>query len=143
MSARQYAAHFIPLESNPEVFTDLIHNLGISQELRFEDVLSLDEPEWLPRPALALILVFPTSDTYEQDRVHREAQCKDEENDDQDKDVIWYRQTIHNACGLYAILHAISNGKARSLIRKCRLPIHGQQLLTILSQNQEVSGRHF
>ena len=31
---------------------------------------------------------------------------------------MWFRQSINNACGLYAILHAISNGEARNHIRK-------------------------
>ncbi|KAL1739058.1 hypothetical protein HDZ31DRAFT_50003, partial [Schizophyllum fasciatum] len=34
----------------------------------------------------------------------------------EEDDLIWYRQTIHNACGTYAILHAVSNGAARSLV---------------------------
>lgn len=31
--------------------------------------------------------------------------------------VVWYKQTINNACGLYGILHTISNGEARNWIR--------------------------
>jgi len=30
--------------------------------------------------------------------------------------VMWFRQTINNACGLYSILHAISNGDSRDFI---------------------------
>ena len=49
--------HFLPLESNPEVFNELIHLLGASDEIAFEDVLSLDEPSLLPQqPTLAAIL---------------------------------------------------------------------------------------
>ncbi len=32
--------------------------------------------------------------------------------------IAWYKQTIHNACGFYAILHALSNGVARDMIGK-------------------------
>jgi hypothetical protein len=30
--------------------------------------------------------------------------------------VIWYKQTIRNACGLIGILHAVSNGTSRGFI---------------------------
>lgn len=51
---------FVPLENNPEVFTDLIHRLGLTPELGCYDVYSIDEPDLLsmvPRPAHALIFI--------------------------------------------------------------------------------------
>lgn len=48
-----YTKHFIPLESDPQMFTRLMHDLGVSQLLEFVDVLSLeDEPvlDAIPRP---------------------------------------------------------------------------------------------
>ncbi|KAF2255851.1 ubiquitin carboxyl-terminal hydrolase, family 1 [Trematosphaeria pertusa] len=118
---------FIPLENNPSVFTSLIHDLGISAELCFHDVYSLDDPDLLslvPRPALALIFITPAppyhtvraidgtpsvedgldSLTYDK--------CGDEEP------VMWFRQTINNACGLMALLHAVANGEAREFVRE-------------------------
>ncbi|KAI0457958.1 ubiquitin carboxyl-terminal hydrolase, family 1 [Xylaria acuta] len=114
-----YKKHFIPLESNPGLFTRLIHQLGVSTALSFHDIWSLDDTELLslvPRPVLAFIIVFPTPSDYEDrlakesdltanDALHRESQ-----------DVIWFKQTINNACGLYGILHAIANGRARDFI---------------------------
>ncbi|CAM1511975.1 Fc.00g094880.m01.CDS01 [Cosmosporella sp. VM-42] len=117
--ARQYGKAFIPLESNPEVFTELIHKLGVSQSLAFHDILSLDDPELLsfvPRPALALVLVFPTTFGYEKKLEEQDRDTPEYTKAGDDEDVIWYRQTINNACGLYAILHAISNGIARDLL---------------------------
>lgn len=115
MPPKSYAKHFVPLESNPEIFTDLIHALGISESLQFEDIFSLDEPGFFPHPALALILVFPTNDA---DDVRRagEGMEPDASNKAADDEVIWFKQTIHNACGLYAILHAVSNGESREFI---------------------------
>jgi ubiquitin carboxyl-terminal hydrolase L3 len=51
-----------PLENNPQVFTNLAHNLGMESKLAFYDVYSLDEPDLLamvPRPAHALIFITP------------------------------------------------------------------------------------
>lgn len=128
--------HYFPLESNPVLFTQLIHQLGVSPSLAFEDVLSINDPDlvaFIPRPALALILVFPTSDVYEVAKA-KEEEMRDEyaglresgsggeggegEKGGEEEPVMWFRQTINNACGLYAILHAISNGEARKYIRK-------------------------
>ncbi|KAH8748446.1 ubiquitin carboxyl-terminal hydrolase, family 1 [Diaporthe sp. PMI_573] len=67
-----YAKHFLPLESNPDVFNRLIRCLGTSHDLEFQDVVSLDDPDLLPHPALALILVFPTTDRYEEERAPRD-----------------------------------------------------------------------
>jgi ubiquitin carboxyl-terminal hydrolase L3 len=33
-----------------------------------------------------------------------------------DEPVLWYKQTIRNACGLIGLLHAISNGNSRNFI---------------------------
>lgn len=111
-----YNKYFIPLESNPDVFTELAHKLGLSTSLGFQDVLSLDDPEllgFLPRPALALILVFPTTDEYERRVQDEDAKLGELQSSG---DVVFFKQTINNACGLYAILHAVCNGEARQKI---------------------------
>ncbi|KAJ8125053.1 hypothetical protein O1611_g8587 [Lasiodiplodia mahajangana] len=66
----------------------------------------------VPRPVLAVILVFPTAPDYEA----RPATKTESDSVSRCKDVIWFKQTINNACGLYAILHAIANGRARDFI---------------------------
>ena len=129
MSANRYRKHFIPLESNPEVFTQLSHNLGASSSLRFQDVLSLEEPALFPRPALALILIFPTPPTYEDQKAKEEATDEECMEVGDEEDILWFKQTINNACGLYAILHALCNGDARSLIRGLACSMLGPGLL--------------
>ena len=72
------APAFIPLEANPELMTTLIHTLGVSPALSIHDVYSLTDPDllsFIPRPALAVLLVFPVSASYES---HRLAEGVDE-----------------------------------------------------------------
>lgn len=113
----KYTKHFIPLESNPDVFTSLIRQLGLSEALSFREVWSLNDVASFPRPALALILIFPTSETYENHKSAEDATREDYIGDGAD-DIIWFKQTINNACGLYAILHAVCNGDAAGFIRE-------------------------
>ena len=122
MSAECYRKHFIPLESNPDVFTQLIYGLGVSPDLTFKDVLTIDKTELHPHPALALILLFPTSDASEKDKAKEEALREEYKGSGEEEDVMWFRQTINNACGLYGILHAVSNGEAKDSIGKLAPP---------------------
>ncbi|KZO91090.1 cysteine proteinase [Calocera viscosa TUFC12733] len=110
------AKYFIPLESDPDVFTQLIHNLGVSKTLSFVDVLSLTDPNllaFIPRPVLALILVFPDFGDYAAGYAKEQAGKPEYEGSGPGEDAVWFKQTIGNACGLYALLHAVCNGKAR------------------------------
>ncbi|KAF8463500.1 hypothetical protein BDZ91DRAFT_731749 [Kalaharituber pfeilii] len=111
---------FIPLECNPEVMTALVQKLGVSTNLAFHDVYSIDEPELLsfvPRPAYALLLVFPVTEKYEKDKRAEEANRSPYTGRGDGEDVIWFKQTIKNACGMFGVLHGVCNGAARSFIR--------------------------
>ncbi len=112
-----YAKHYIPLESNPSVLNDLMYGLGVSGSLTLTDVWEINDPiqlSLIPRLVLALILVLPTSEKYESHR--RSANVStDTAEDPMQESVVWLRQIINNACGLYAILHAICNIEKREL----------------------------
>ncbi|KAI2472970.1 ubiquitin carboxyl-terminal hydrolase [Annulohypoxylon bovei var. microspora] len=117
---------FVPLEANPELMTSLLHKLGLSPALQVHDVYSITEPELLafvPRPALALLLVFPVSATYESARLAEDAAVEAYAGKGEDEPVLWYRQTIRNACGLMGLLHAVSNGPARGFVEP-NTPLH-------------------
>ena len=108
-------------ENNPEVMTSLLQNLGLSTKVAFQDVFSIDEPELLafvPRPAYALLLVFPVSETYEKFRTQEDAGKEEYIGRGDGEEVVWFKQTIGNACGLIGVLHAVSNGQARNHIGK-------------------------
>ncbi|KAK1238631.1 hypothetical protein MKX07_004207 [Trichoderma sp. CBMAI-0711] len=113
------APAFIPLEANPQLLTALIHRLGVSPALQFHDVYSLTEPEllaFIPRPALALLLVFPVSAVYESQRMAEDSLADEYGGTGEGEPVLWWKQTIRNACGLMGLLHAVSNGPAREFI---------------------------
>lgn len=111
----------IPLENNPSVFTHLIHSLGVSPELGFYDIYSLD-PEllsFIPRPVHSLIFIAP-SDVYY--KIHGDSPDFKVENltysgSGDSEPVTWFAQTIGNACGLIALLHCISNGTAKQYVQ--------------------------
>jgi len=113
------AKAFVPLENNPEVMDSLVHNLGLSRTLSFHDVFSIDDPDLLafvPRPAQALLLVFPVSKAYETHRAQEDAHWNEYQGSGAEEPVVWYKQTIRNACGLIGLLHAVSNGGAKNFI---------------------------
>ncbi|KAJ5138956.1 uncharacterized protein N7515_003804 [Penicillium bovifimosum] len=110
---------FVPLENNPEVMSHLIHQLGLPPTLGFTDVFSIDDADLLafvPRPSYALLLVFPISATYEASRETEDAQKEPYTGSGPSEPVMWFKQTIRNACGLIGLLHAVSNGEARKQI---------------------------
>ncbi|KAI0485704.1 hypothetical protein F4859DRAFT_511897 [Xylaria cf. heliscus] len=148
--------HFIPLESDPALFTELIHTLGVSARLAFHDLLTLSAADGellapVPRPALALVLVIPAPDGYV-DRIGEEegdVPVHDKKGDEED--VVFYCQTIGNACGLFATLHAVSNGGARAfvepnthiarLIEKCA-PLNRAQRIATLESDEQLAAAH-
>ncbi|KAH6605037.1 hypothetical protein Trco_006744 [Trichoderma cornu-damae] len=115
---------FIPLENNPEVFTSLVHDLGVSPDLGFYDVYSLDDAHLLalvPRPVLALIFITPAQMYYavreEDGTAVSPAQLTYDKSGDEEP-VMWFQQTIGHACGLMALLHSVANGEAREFVQK-------------------------
>ncbi|XP_020290479.1 ubiquitin carboxyl-terminal hydrolase isozyme L3 [Pseudomyrmex gracilis] len=98
---------WIPLESNPEVMTKFLHTLGVPKKWSIIDVYGLD-PDLLaivPRPVLAVILLYPTKT----EKIKEEKEePKDSKNDTPDS-VYYIKQYIHNACGTIALLHSVAN----------------------------------
>jgi ubiquitin carboxyl-terminal hydrolase L3 len=112
MATSHYRKASLPLESNPDIFTVLAHQLGADPKLRFQGVWSLEEPQF-SSPALALVLLFPTSENYESEREMKDATREDPSDRPEFGGLSWFPQTINNACGLNAVVHAPSNGVAR------------------------------
>ena len=122
-------------ENNPEVMTSLLHKLGLSKTLQFQDVYSISDPDllaFIPRPSYALLLVFPVNDTYEKFRHEEDKDVKEYAGYGKGEEVLWFKQTIGNACGLYGLLHAVGNGESRSLVES------GSELDTLLANAIEL-----
>lgn len=99
--------------------SSLVHKLGLSPRLAFHDVYSLDDPSLLafvPRPVHALLLVFPVSKTYETAREAEDSSLPTYSGLGPDEEILWFRQTIGNACGMMGLLHSACNGGAKELI---------------------------
>ncbi|OTB08270.1 hypothetical protein M426DRAFT_203632 [Hypoxylon sp. CI-4A] len=145
---------FIPLEANPELMTNLLHKLGLSQALSIHDVYSITEPELLafvPRPALALLLVFPVSPVYESARLAEDAGVEEYDGRGESEPVLWFKQTIRNACGLMGLLHAVSNGPAKGFIEndtplhrliKASTPLAPAERSALLERTPELASAH-
>ncbi len=134
--------------------TTLIHQLGLPSSLAYHDVWSLTEPSllsFLPRPAYALLLVFPVTNTYESFRRSEDASESEYTGAGPDEPVIWFKQTIRNACGLIGLLHSVSNGPARSMVEagsdldnllKQAIPLQPEERADLLYQSQALESAH-
>ena len=75
--------------------------MGLSKEWGIVDVLGFDEEllHFLPQPVVALILLYPTS----------KVQCPGDGEEPAPEGVYFMKQTVRNACGTIALLHAVGN----------------------------------
>jgi len=102
------------LESNPEVLTNLCHQMGVSSSFEVVDVWGLD-PDLLgfvPQPVIAMILLFPS-------RNPDGSRCKDKLEVDISHEIVnktFFLQQISghldNACGTIAMIHAVLNNRS-------------------------------
>ncbi|KAH7143785.1 putative ubiquitin carboxyl-terminal hydrolase [Dactylonectria macrodidyma] len=101
------------VENNPDVMNELGQRLGLSSDLAFHDVYSLDDPSLLaivPRPVHALLVIIPMTDTWKQERDAENERTEWYGSAGHEEPVIWFHQTIINGCGLIGFLHCAING---------------------------------
>lgn len=139
----------------------LAKKLGLREDVQFYDVYSLDEPSLLaniPRPAYALLTIIPSTPEWRQDRAREDRQLGDPStyyhggpaaaaNDP----IIWFKQTIREACGSYGLLHCAINGPAREFIapgstleklRNAAIPLDKDARAQMLYDNEEFEKAH-
>ncbi|XP_049866268.1 ubiquitin carboxyl-terminal hydrolase isozyme L3-like [Pectinophora gossypiella] len=100
----------LPMESNPETMNKYLHKLGVSDTWRMVDVMGLDPDAlaWVPRPVLAVVLLFPLSEAYEQHRNQQETDLV-KKGEQAPKDVFHLKQVLSNVCGNIALVHSVAN----------------------------------
>ncbi|KAH6619691.1 hypothetical protein B0J18DRAFT_411956 [Chaetomium sp. MPI-SDFR-AT-0129] len=162
MTADQEAKEFDILENNPEVMNALGEKLGLSKKLAFYDVLSLDEPELLahiPRPAYALLAIIPLTKSWQRDREEEDARLGDPITyydggaaaAGGDRPLVWFQQTIREACGSYGFVHCAINGEAAKFLvpgstldklRTAALPLAREERAKVLYDSEEFEEAH-
>ncbi|KAJ1931022.1 hypothetical protein FBU59_006851 [Linderina macrospora] len=108
--ATERKVHWVPLESNPEVINAMISRLGVSPSFGFNDVWGLDDEllGMVAQPVKAVIFLFPLTDKSESTRAQKVASATNTVSPN-----VWFmRQTIGNACGTMAVIHALANNQA-------------------------------
>jgi len=105
------ASGWLPLESNPDVINAYLRKLGIPEKWNCVDVYGFDDDvlSMVPKPATALLLLFPITEKYE-------AHAKEEAGklgQTTPAEVYFIKQSIQNACGTIAIIHALANNEKR------------------------------
>lgn len=112
------------LESNSEIFSTLIHELGAGSHSKFEDILGFEQEllAMVPSPCLAVVLLYADDKIKEAQQIEaKTTDSKAGEGKKQDsgsttttaaaKDLFFIEQidVLNNACGTIAALHAVLN----------------------------------
>ena len=119
MEAKPQIQRWLSIESNPEVMNKFLHNCGLpGDKWEVLDVYELNEKVLaaLPQPVLSLILLFPLGEKYEE-------HCSQQENlsgskQENPNDLYFMKQTIGNACGSVAMIHAVANNLDRIQLKE-------------------------
>jgi len=106
------SSRWIPIESNPDVLNQWANAAGlVASQAQFHDVYGLDDTllSMVPQPVKAVILLFPVTRMSEEKRREEDTRIANEGQHPVDPTVFWVKQTIQNACGTIALLHALVN----------------------------------
>ena len=134
--------------------TKLAHRLGLSTQLAFHDVYSLDDSGLLslvPRPAHALLVIIPMSETWMEFRKTEDVDKEEYNGCGYREPIVWFEQTIGNACGLIGFLHSVCNGAAADMITegsdldkllKDAIPLRTTDRANLLYESENLEAAH-
>lgn len=122
---------WLPLEANPEVMNSFLRKMGVPAGWEINDVFGLEEEllGMLPRPVLALLLLFPITPKYVE---FAKKQFEEATGKSVSDSLFYMKQTISNACGTVALLHAVANNRER-------IGLEDGALKTFLDMSQSMS----
>lgn len=110
---------WVPLESNPELFTSWSESMGLdTSKYAFTDIYGLDDEllAMVPQPVEAVLCLFPVTKENEAVMKKEDEEMKEFVGPEKEDELIWFNQTIGNACGTIGLLHAIANTSARKTL---------------------------
>uniref|UniRef100_A0A0N4ZSP4 Ubiquitin carboxyl-terminal hydrolase n=1 Tax=Parastrongyloides trichosuri TaxID=131310 RepID=A0A0N4ZSP4_PARTI len=110
MAHNQKDGAWLPLESNPENINSFLKKIGISNSY-VTDVFGFDESsiEFIPRPHLAVIACLPDYETWRKIMSEPYDKLASEGKNSYPDDIFFMHQKISNACGTFALFHALAN----------------------------------
>ena len=67
MTSNNNELSWVPMEANAEVFNEWSHNLGLAECDSFNEIFGLDDDllDFVPKPVKSVLLLFPTTEAYE------------------------------------------------------------------------------
>jgi|Transcript_87810 ubiquitin carboxyl-terminal hydrolase L3 len=106
--------NWVPLESNPDMFTVFARHIGLPKAWSFVDVLGVDHEflssEMVPRPCLGVTLLFEYSDNLLRSQAEQQRKLKvGARHKASSEDVFFMKQYVGNACGTIAAIHCVAN----------------------------------
>lgn len=89
-----------------------LKQLGVLPSWQFVDVYGLDDEllSLVPRPVCAVLLLFPVTQKYEESKAEEQSRIKNR-GQELSSTVYFVKQTIRNACGTIALIHAVANNQ--------------------------------
>lgn len=143
---------WLPLEANPDVMNAFIKGLGVPEKVALVDVLGTDSEllQLVPKPVLAVLLLFPTSEKYEDYCKQKEEEIK-ASGESTPENVYFIKQSIENACGTIALIHAVANNREKiELVKDSHLDKFfsdtkdktPEERGVHLENNEEISAQH-
>lgn len=141
---------WVPLESNPDVMTKYLHQVGVSEKWSISDIFGLEDEllDYVQKPVKAVIFLYPITENSEK-YCSEENQALEENSQKLPEDLYFIRQYVSNACGTIALIHAIANipdieindGFFKDFIEKSR-KMTAEERGRLLEKDEELSKTH-
>jgi ubiquitin carboxyl-terminal hydrolase L3 len=148
------AIRWVPLESNPEIYSSWASSMGLNTDkYAFVDIYGLDDDllSMVPQPVEAVLLLFPVTKEYEEKRKQEDSDKESFSGPEKEGEMMWFKQTIGNACGTIGLLHSIANSSARntlaessplSTLIKEALPLNATDRASYLQTSKSLAKAH-